>query len=162
MSENQEQETFEGDYGEVYVAPDVELTEEELEMCSRLADYFYQYAVEMKMKVVEQSKQMHPEILTASSLGHLSALAPTLVYLRDILQESLEDTSEVSDALLQLSATIAAHKSICEQMYQVYLNVFDIMNVALNEKNATPVVEAAERLVAEATAANEEHQASDN
>lgn len=142
MSENSEA------VEEIYLAPETELSEEDLTVCKSLAIYYEKHHANIRWQQAQQLEGLHPEIETASALGHVASLHTSLEMMRAILVECIEDRPEFNDLLLQLSTTIGANQSIVTQLYNVLLNVYEVQQQILSsEESVNAFTGTIERMV---------------
>ena len=132
---------------DIYLAADHNLTDEMIEACYQVSEIFTHRAYENRMAVLAETRELHPEIEAASALGSVAAFSSVLEHLRKILLEGYEENPDIQDELLKLSATIAAHGTVCELMYDVFLSITDISRTILNDENAPGIADAADRVV---------------
>ena len=114
------------DYQNIYLPPDVYMNEELLDLAY---EYFSNLETSvMAQRIDENSLQdgITPFIEASKSLSHWRYIETCLNNFRAILLECMGSSEVISSNLLTLSQTIAAYKSIEEQMYLIYLNLFKI------------------------------------
>ncbi len=114
------------EYENIYLAPDVEMSDEFFDLAY---EYFCNLETPvMAQRIEENSLQdgITPFIEASKSLSHWRYIETCLNNFRAILLECMGSSDVISTNLLTLSQTIAAYKSIEEQMYLIYLNLFKI------------------------------------
>jgi len=114
------------DYEQIYLPPDVEMTDDELCQCDDFLRQIMEavYNERAIRNGIDQSVYVYIE--AAISCGHWSYLKNYLHYLRQILSESLSETDAVSSPLLRISQVIASYECMMEQMQLLYLNLVQI------------------------------------
>lgn len=124
---------------EVTLAPDVYMSDEALDQAATLAAAMVQAVFHKRLT----ETPMNPHEYSALVVSHMNVLENTLDGYRKILTESMESSEVVSDYLLQLQLTINAFHSISNQMYLVYLNLWDITEGIFESNELTDAVLAA-------------------
>lgn len=124
----------------VYLAPEYKLTDQEGLVADDVLTNAVQEAFQIRHAQIMQEKAIYPFLETAKSLGHWIYIDRQLDDLQLILSSSMENSDNVSDLVLQMGGVMAAHQSISVQMYNLYLNVFQIAKNILEDAELSKVV----------------------
>ena len=132
----------------LYIAPDVELSDEEFLIAENYLLDINKNTQEFRRQLNNSTKTIYPVEELAVSIGHWAYLNGFLTDLQQILGDTLENNSQVGDTVLRLSGAMASYTSITEQMYMLFLNVFQITRDIYQDQTITnSVADAASKLV---------------
>ena len=127
----------------IYLAHDAQLKEEEVTLAFKVLTGMGTIAEEERRETTAETKTSYPYIETATSIGHWVYLKNILSVFQNVLNESLDSSEKVSDLILRMSAVMAAHYSIQDQMTMVYLNLFQIAKEIKDDEDINKAVTAA-------------------
>ena len=134
---------------EIYVAPEIEVEENVIDAIDLLIDHFSGlYAVETASPENSGSTLAFE---FAKAAGHWAYLIGPLQSLSALLLESVEDFDGAGDLALDASGTVAACRSILDQITDVIYNVYRIQEGICEDKvMSSHIADQAEDMMQEA------------
>ena len=134
----------------VYVAPDVELSQEEIDAAEKYLIEVSNDARRFRQYINQDNQAIYPLEELATSIGHWYYLSGFLTDFQRVISDSLEASDEIGDIVLRMSGAVASYHSISEQMYLLFLNLFQITREIYKDQTiANSIAESATKLVKE-------------